>query len=322
MRANSPPALPWLLQVSHVSPTAEMFIRIAAMGLSTDAKGRPSRLTAAMRAAANQRRGACSPTMCSSRDETVVVCNPDPMDRHHDLEQKDRVALRVKIMDSSNSERRGWISAEEQVYSSRSTRSRATPRQRSRKLHTINGVPILPTEEEDRTHGRHVRQGRAAQEAGQHVRRPEGREGEEESPAQAEYADLVVIGALRADPLRFRAMLFKASGFHDHVGDVQRQSEKFAPGRSSRSPAGTARHPRLFRGEETEPGVANNVPEVGEGLGYAKGTPSSPADGNTCCGCRAGLKLDALRREELGAADGRESGHEPHAQPNRDGEAN
>ena len=83
--------------------------------------------------------------------ETVVVCNPDPMDQAITTsKQKDRVALRVKIMDSSNSERRGWISAEEQIYSSKKYAIKGCCCCKTkRKLHTINGVPILPTEEED-----------------------------------------------------------------------------------------------------------------------------------------------------------------------------
>ena len=118
-------------------------------------------------------------------------------------------------------------------------------------------------------------------------------------------------------------MLFKASKPHDHVGDVQRQSEKFAPGTQLKITKHCHVTRGYFGGEETEPGVANNVLEVGEGLGYAKGTPSSPADGKYLLwqwsprGAESWTHFDEKSSELL--TDAKE-GIEPHAQPNRDGE--
>ena len=259
--------------------------------------------------------------------ETVVVCNPDPMDQAITTsKQKDRVALRVKIMDSSNSERRGWISAEEQIYSSKKYAIKGCCCCKTkRKLHTINGVPILPTEEEDPDMVAMYDKDELPKKLANMCVDPRDAKEKKKVRRKQQYADPVVEeGAPRADPqLRFSAQLQKASKPHDHVADVQRQSEKFAPGTHLKITKHCHVTRGYFGGKETEEGLANNVLEVGEGLGYAKGTPSSPADGKYLLwqwsprGAESWTHFDEKSSELL--TDAKE-GIEPHAQPNRDGE--
>ena len=205
----------------------------------------------------------------------MQICDPDDNSQAITVdEQTGRVALRVKIMDSSGKERRGWISAEEQELhpGSQPLGSCCCFGTKKKKMTNVNGMPLLPNEEgagrvldlfdkdelppklsKSCIDPRNEKDKVSVRRKQQYVTQDLGPEATKKPKPQLAFTGLPTEAQLK-----------------DHLSDIKDKSDVFEPGEKLI----IQQHVGVTRGE-----FGNKLIEGFAARDYAKGQPSAPADG-------------------------------------------
>ena len=250
--------------------------------------------------------------------EMVDVCDPDDEAQVFSKDaSQGRVALRVKIMDSGHRERRGWISAEEQVIDTgkQALGSCCCCKTKKKRMTSVNGVPLLDKndtepngvldkyDKDELPKGlskkcidpRSIRDMKTIRRKQQYTIREVG-EDEKKPDPQLTFTTLVTT----AKP-------------DEHLEDIKSKSGLFENG----SRLEVKQHVSVTRGD-----FSQNDVEANAARNYARGQPSSPADGKylrwewSLEGAENWTHFDEKSSQLL--TDAKEN-LEPHSEPNRDG---
>ena len=245
--------------------------------------------------------------------ETVTICDPDNDAQTITVdEEQSRVALRVKIMDSGGKERRGWISAEEQEVQlgKQALGSCCCFKTKKKKMTTVNGIPLLPDEEPllDK-----YDKDELPKKLTKSCIDPRSDKEKVKVRRKQQYA-IADVGEDKKAPPQL-AFTTKSTDTEPtaHLADIKANSTPFEAGRKLK----IEKHVGITRGV-----FGDGLVEADAARNYAKGQPSSPADGKylrwewSLEGAESWTHFDEKSSQLL--TDAKE-GLEVHSQPNRDG---
>ncbi len=202
----------------------------------------------------------------------MQICDPDDSSQKIVVNEKEgRVALRVKIMDSLGKERRGWISAEEQELqlSKQPLGSCCCFGTKKRKMTTVNGLPLLANDEamldqydKDELPKRLTKS----------CIDPRNEKDKVSARRKQQYATKYLPEGETKKPkpqLAFTGVPTEAPS-KEHLRDIKDNSDEFDKGQK----IVIQQHVAVTRGA-----VGSELIEASAARNYAKGQPSSPADG-------------------------------------------